>query len=462
MTTNSLAHLSDAELITEVTRLAAHERHATARLIASLAELDARRLYLGEGCSSLFTYCTQVLHLSEHAAYGRIEAARAARKFPAILALLADGSLTLTAVGLLAPHLTAENHRELFEAARRKSKREIELLVARLRPQPDVASTVRKLPAPTPPEAPPARLAGLSTDVTSAPSAPSVVSLPPRPVVVPLAPERYKVQFTVSRETYEKLRRAQDLLRHAIPNGDPSAIFDRALTVLLQEAARTKLASTERPRAARTAAASASRHIPAAERREVWTRDGGQCAFVGTGRRCTETGFLEFHHVVPYAAGGQALAENLELRCRAHNAFEAERYFGAPLFVRETRGMGWISANSVRTDDVRRNPLFARFLRWNEPVRTGTTGFISRPLQIVLGTASHSRSGSETSDVSVWATGSSGWVLSRRRACSDGRRSPAETNPLLDIVGECGPHRPPTRWPPPSGCPRPAPTAPDI
>lgn len=77
-TVRSLAHLSDAELIAKVRELAGSERHATARLIALLAELDARRLYLGEGCSSLFTYCTQALHLSEHAAYGRIEAARAA------------------------------------------------------------------------------------------------------------------------------------------------------------------------------------------------------------------------------------------------------------------------------------------------------------------------------------------------------------------------------------------------
>ena len=96
------ARLSDPELLNEVKRLTALERQATARLIAALGELDARRLYLGEGCSSLFTYCTQVLHLSEHAAYLRIEAARAARRWPGILELLADGALHLTAIGLLA------------------------------------------------------------------------------------------------------------------------------------------------------------------------------------------------------------------------------------------------------------------------------------------------------------------------------------------------------------------------
>src|SRR5687767_14164853 len=94
------ALLSDADLLKEVNRLTSEERQATARLIAALGELDARRLYLGEGCSSLFTYCTQVLHLSEHAAYLRIEAARPARKCPGILDLLADGALHLTAIGL--------------------------------------------------------------------------------------------------------------------------------------------------------------------------------------------------------------------------------------------------------------------------------------------------------------------------------------------------------------------------
>ena len=104
----TLEELSDREIVSEVKRLAVHEQRATADLVATLAEFDARRLYLGEGRSSLFTYCTEVLHLSEHASYHRIEAARAVRRFPLILERLAEGALTLTAVRLLSPHLTAE------------------------------------------------------------------------------------------------------------------------------------------------------------------------------------------------------------------------------------------------------------------------------------------------------------------------------------------------------------------
>ena len=88
----AITQLDDRALLREVKLLATQERRSTTQLIAALAEMDARKLYAGEGCSSLFTYCTQVLHLSEHTAYGRIEAARAARRHPVILQLLETGT----------------------------------------------------------------------------------------------------------------------------------------------------------------------------------------------------------------------------------------------------------------------------------------------------------------------------------------------------------------------------------
>jgi hypothetical protein len=217
-----LKALSDRDLLTTVSALAAEERGATATLIAALAEVDARRLYRGERCSSLFTYCTQILHLSEHAAYGRIEAARAARRFPIILDLLADGSITLTTVTLLAPHLTVDNCGRLLAEATYKSRREIEHMVAGLRPQPSVATSIRKLPTKAPDPRPSECCASPRTGLDLlASQTSSPVPPPERPaVLVPLAPERYRVQFAVSRAVHDKLRAAQDLLRHSIPDGD--------------------------------------------------------------------------------------------------------------------------------------------------------------------------------------------------------------------------------------------------
>ncbi|MGH2396429.1 MAG: HNH endonuclease [bacterium] len=344
----SVARLSNDELLARVKHLAEREREATSSLIAHLAELDQRRLYLAQGYSSLFSYCTQVLHIAESAAYRRIEAARTVHRFPVILEMLEQGSVNLTTVILLGAHLTQENHRKVLEEARHKSKRQVEELCAKLHPQPAIPSCIRKLPTATTSVASRTRdeaavshqfIGGRQPTESVALPSPAFVQPQPRPaVVVPLAPERYKVQFTASAETYEKLRRAQNLLRHEIPNGDPAAIFDRALTVLLQDLAKSKFAAADRPRKG-GGYASGSRHIPAEVKRAVWLRDGGRCTFVGlNGRRCTEEGFLEFHHVTPYAAGGPATGDNIQLRCRAHNEYEAELDFGPhnPL-VREQR-----------------------------------------------------------------------------------------------------------------------------
>ena len=323
----SFADLSDEQLVAEVKRLAGSERRATAVLIRALMELDARRLYLGEGYSSLFTYCTQALHLDEGAAYNRIETARAARRFPMILDGLEDGSLTLTTVRLLAPHLTVENHESVLTSAHHKRKQDIEQIVASLNPKPAVPTVIRKLPASAQREATAcADLAPPSTE--QSPVAEQSSWSFPRAVIAPLAPERFKVQLTISRDTRDKLDRVQTLARHAIPNGDLTTIFDRALTLLLNELERRVCAATPSPGLPREAS-ERSRHIPAAVKREVWRRDDGRCAFVGRDGRCTERSFREYHHVRPYAAGGVATTANIELRCRAHNAHEAALFFGS-------------------------------------------------------------------------------------------------------------------------------------
>ncbi len=134
--------------------------------------------------------------------------------------------------------------------------------------------------------------------------------------------------MTVSRETYEKLRRAQDLSRHTVPNGDPAVLIGRALTLLVAELERVRFGAAAKPRPA-TSGTARGRQAPAAVRRAVWARDGGRCAFVGVDGRCGERGRLEFHHVVPFAAGGATTIDNLQLRCRAHNQYEADLWAGA-------------------------------------------------------------------------------------------------------------------------------------
>lgn len=352
------SRLSDEALLARVKLLVARERGVSVELIAHLAELETRDVYLGKGVKSLYLYCTEILHLSEHAAYNRIAAARAVRSFPVILDLLADGSVNMTTVTLLAPHLSRENHCAVLAEATHRTKDEVKVIQSRLAPRPDVAATIRKLPslqsAHPLPSATTSECGSVSTTRTSPP--PIVQSTPPfqRPVVAPLTPERYRLQFTVGKETRDKLKRVQDLLAREIPGGDPAEIFDRALTLLLRDVEKRKLGAVAKPHAPRPTKPR-SRHVPAYVRRAVSRRDGNRCAFVAQdGHRCTETKFLEWHHVKPYAPDGEMSVENISLRCRAHNVYEAEGVFGRfdPSVARETAADYVVFGNGNRFQNL--------------------------------------------------------------------------------------------------------------
>jgi hypothetical protein len=317
------ARLSDEALHSKLKLLAFGEREATVEVVGHLAELDSRRSHLGEGPGSVCSYCRDVLGYSEDAAWNRAATANVVRRFPLVLGWLADGTLNVTTVRMLRPVLTTENHLAVLTEARRRSKTEVELSVRRLAPKSDVPSTIRKVDVPAPIVGP--TLLESENPVPPPPVPPPTI--PPRPVIAPLTPERYHVGMTVSKETHDKLRRAQALLCREIRNGDAAAIFDRALDALLEKVEKKKLAAAAKPRPPRGSRIG-SRAIPAHVRRAVWKRDGGRCAFNGKSARCSETRFLEWHHVQPFGHQGPATVENISLRCRAHNVYESEQVFG--------------------------------------------------------------------------------------------------------------------------------------
>jgi hypothetical protein len=297
---STLRRLDKGQLLERFSRLVDEDRQHTATLVALIAEIDRRKLYLEHACSSMFAFCTERFGMSEAVAARRIRAGRTTCRFPCVLEMISRGELHLTAIHYLAAHLTEENHQEVLRRAKHRSTREIEKLVAELAPKPDVPSSIRKLP---------------------------VRKASARPV--PLSPRRYKLQVTIGQETREKLDELQALLSHQIPDGDPAEILDRALDALLVQARKKKAALTDKPRAA-SAKKNPNRGIPASVRREVFRRDAGGCTFVDArGRRCGSTWQVEFHHKVAYACGGTHEPENITLRCRAHNQYEAELDYGA-------------------------------------------------------------------------------------------------------------------------------------
>jgi hypothetical protein len=137
--------LTDDELVLHVRHCIREDRRVSAQLLAHLGEIEVRGLHRDLGYESMFEYAVRVLHMSDSEAGLRLHAARFARKFPTSLEMLSRGELHLTAMKLLAPVLTPENA-ELLDLACLKTKQEIQLLIAKHCPQPDVPDDVRRLP----------------------------------------------------------------------------------------------------------------------------------------------------------------------------------------------------------------------------------------------------------------------------------------------------------------------------
>jgi hypothetical protein len=326
-----LGGVADRDLETELGRLLASSSRTEARIIAHLAAVEERRLHLEAGSSSLFDYCCRRLGLSENEAFHRITAARLARRFTAIFGLIERRTLHLTAVCLLRDYLTPENHRELLEEASGKTKLQVQEMLARRFPRPDVASTIRKLPS---------RRAQVQVASAAQPRREAVIE--------PLSAQRYRIQLNASAQLKRKLEHAVDLLSHSNPSGDLSVVIERALDLLIERVEKERFAQTKSPRCSRDSDpekngkstqgsifhAGVRGHIPNATKRQIASRDGLRCTFVGgDGQRCTASKFTQIHHEHPWARGGSETVDNLRILCAAHNRLLAERDFGRELIA---------------------------------------------------------------------------------------------------------------------------------
>ncbi len=383
MKSYSLTHLGDAQVARDYDDALTQEAGATAWALASLAEFDARKLYLLDGYSSMFAHAVEKKRMSRDCAGKRIQAARAARKFPALFVALERERLNLSGVCMLAPCLTPQNAVELVEAAGGLTNDQLALLLAERFPRPDVPTSLRPIASAAPDaqyavrhvaivdsqavtspktpaehavrhvgdasgffpglaateqhavrHVPEAQLQPLATIASRAPVLPPP-SIPTR--LAPLSPEKFELRTCIDRETHALLVQARDLLGHSVPNGDIAEILKRALTVPVADVERRRFAMTARTRPGRRPARSG--HIPSEVRRAVLLRDGAQCTFVSeSGHRCTSKRFLEFDHIEPVARGERSTVSNVRVLCHNPNQLAARRLFGGKFMDAKVEG----------------------------------------------------------------------------------------------------------------------------
>ena len=271
---DQLQNLDDIALLKTLSKLASKENEVTLDLLYHLGEVEARKLYLPAGFSSMFSYVTKELCYSEPAAYRRIVCAKALRQFPDLAEQLKSRQLSLTTLALAAKILNAENYQEVISCVCGKSKREVEEYLCRYAPKitapkevvrPFVVaaastgakllegagaksgSLVRAEPAIIPAEA-----SGQMTHSSSSPFTFSgesksnpLASLEPKANICvpgaesfrrpPQVEERYELKFSIPAGTRKKLDEARLLLSGKYPRGVKlEDVFEEALELLLE------------------------------------------------------------------------------------------------------------------------------------------------------------------------------------------------------------------------------------
>ena len=263
--------LSNPELINSTRLLAAQERNIGLEILHHLREIQARRLHLELGYSSLFQFCVAELRYPEASAQQKIQALRLLTELPEVEAKIAAGTLTVTNAAQLQSFATAAqkqgiaipSKRELVQRLENQTKRGAERILATLAPE---------VPKPD-------RIRAISENQT-------------------------EIRFVASAKLIQKLEKLKALRSHI--NVAPT------MGELLEDLADLALAKVdpERKRAARNPTSMARRPQAAAERsdslhpgevgtmpqgsgaplrqvpvskqlkRRIWRRDRGRCAYI--------------------------------------------------------------------------------------------------------------------------------------------------------------------------------------
>ena len=384
MKTKSLTKLSDKELLSRVEKLGIRERETMLEVLLYLREIEKRELYLREGYRSLYDFCIRHLRYSESSALRRIRTARCIRDYPEVSDMLLGGEVNLDTISRVSKVLSRRNRDALLREIRGKSSREVEVIVSRYSPKPSPRDRVRPIyvmaEAVESARKFTAGAGGKKASTFSNVQGDNQIGERSQRTWMDVLEQdkenrrnqdrdlprvdikrKFKLEFAVEPLFMKKIERLRALLSNKHPKKlDFETLFDIVMDDYLDRHSpegRIRRREKRKTRAAERSGSSISRsekiegqdkshenlrsqtgkitnskqsrYIPQSVRDEVYTRDGGRCAYVGTnGKRCVKRKNLQVDHIVPFAKGGKNTKDNLRLLCPRHNMLEAERQLG--------------------------------------------------------------------------------------------------------------------------------------
>lgn len=286
----NLKSLSDHDLIQQTQKLVRQERECTAAILEHIREIEKRKLYAEFNCNSLFAYCVQELKYSEQQAQRRIQAARLLEMVPEVEPLVKKGELNLTHMGKAQSlfnkkEFNQQEKKKFLESLAYKSSQETDKIIKGILPDPEPRQKMRAVNG-----------------------------------------KRSELRFCLEGEALEKFNQVKELMGEQ----NLEKIVGKLIDCYLQQKTIPVKSSRENKANEQQQPQQTTRYIPAAVKKEILLRSGGQCEYRSpiTGEKCTCKHHLQFAHIKAFAHGGKNTVENLKIFCRTHNLRDAVNVFG--------------------------------------------------------------------------------------------------------------------------------------
>lgn len=302
-----MQNYSNQDLESIFAELVKTERKITYDVLLYIQEIDKRSLHLALGYGSLAEYLIKKHHYSEGSAFRRISAMRMLTAVPEIKDKIVEGSLNLSQLSMVQTAVMKKQKEDNIKLSN-EDKRELLL-----------------------------KIEGQSAAKTQGCLADNLnIDLQEKKQITYGKEDSVYLNLKFTKEEFEKVKECLDRLSHQVSDYK-GLILNLSEKILKSKSKDIQKKSTQQQAKQQDSDAQCnfaaksqsvetrSRFIPAALKKEIFKRDQAKCQFRGLNNRiCGSKQFVQVHHIRAFAKGGLNTKENLSLRCRSHNLYEAE------------------------------------------------------------------------------------------------------------------------------------------
>lgn len=283
----NLKQLSDESLDRSLLNFIKKEKEVLKEILLHIAEVDCRRLFLKLGYSSLYSYLTERMGYDGGSAQRRIDAARLAQQVPSVIESIDQGEITLAQVTFLQKSFRRAKERKISTETKAMMLEEIKHKTL-AETQVAVSKTLN-------------------------------IEIKESPKVSHQANESVRLEVTLSKEQWKKIKTMRELLSSTLPSGEWDQVLEYvAVRVIEHKTRMTKSRENENPRKKTTG--TETKTLSEANKRQVLRRD--QCCQYKdqkTGKVCGSKWNLQVDHIQPRWANGADELSNLRVLCANHN-----------------------------------------------------------------------------------------------------------------------------------------------